>query len=89
MDIFTWELDQQAMASLIQSLFWVGTLLLLLSAHLVCHYASPQTSLPIKFLVTVSFAIGFSGTTLLPIDLSLTTPINDDGYIDDEAIYER
>jgi len=57
---------------LITSLLWIGAILLLFSTFLVRHYASPRTSLSIQILVTVSFALGFSGTTLLPIDLSLT-----------------
>jgi len=65
--------------ALIHSLIWVGAILLLISAFLVRHYASPRTSLSVQSLVTISFVLGFSGITLLPIDLSLTTPIDDDG----------
>jgi len=73
------------MALLIHSLIWVGAILLLISAFLVRHYASAQTSLSIQSLVTISFALGFSGTTLLPIDLSFTIPIDDDQDGDDGA----
>jgi len=73
--------------ALVNSLIWVGAVLLLISSFLVRHYASPRTSLWIQFLVTISFALAFSGITLLPIDLSLTTPIEDgDNAGDDDSV---
>lgn len=38
---------------------------------MVRYYASRRTSMTIQLLATLSFAAGFSGTLLLPIDLSL------------------
>lgn len=52
--------------------------LLLLSHIVLRHYASPQTSCPVYFLSTLSFALAFSSTILLPVDLNLTEEINDD-----------
>lgn len=45
--------------------------LLLISFLMVRYYASRRTSMAIQLLATISFAAGFSGTLLLPIDLSL------------------
>jgi hypothetical protein len=52
--------------------------LLLLSHIVLRHYASPQTSCPVYFLSTLSFALAFSSTILLPVDLSITKTVNDD-----------
>jgi hypothetical protein len=50
---------------------------LLLSAFLVCHFASPNTSLLIKTFVVLSFGLGFAGIALLPVDLTITTVYSD------------
>lgn len=47
--------------------------LFLLSAFLVCHFASPYTSFSIKAFVVFSFGLGFAGIALLPVDLTITT----------------
>lgn len=47
--------------------------LFLLSAFLVCHFASPSTSFSIKVFVVFSFGLGFAGVALLPVDLTITT----------------
>jgi len=69
--------------SLSEYLIALFAVLLILSFFLIRHYASIQTSCSIQVLATVSFALGFSGTILLPIDLSLTEQQfnngNDDG----------
>ena len=70
--------------SLLEYLIGLLTVLLILSFFLIRHYASIQTSCTIKLLAIISFALGFSGTILLPIDLSLTeqqhqNDNNDDG----------
>jgi hypothetical protein len=84
--------------SLLQYLIALFTVLLILSYFLIRHYASIQTSCGIQLLATVSFALGFSGTILLPIDLSLTAQYrnsnddaNDDNNNDNNAndIYDN
>ena len=64
--------------SLLEYLIGLLTVLLILSFFLIRHYASIQTSCSTKLLATISFALGFSGTILLPIDLSLTEEQNND-----------
>jgi hypothetical protein len=58
----------------------LGTLLTL-SAVLVRHFASPRTSISIQILATISFGFGFCGTLLLPVDLSLTEKVDDEGKV--------
>lgn len=50
----------------------LGSALLIFSYFLIRYYASTQTSCSTQLLATCAFALGFSGTVLLPIDLSLT-----------------
>lgn len=57
---------------LIEYLGVLFVILLLFSLAVIRHYASPQTSCAVLFLSTLSFALAFSGTILLPVDLSLT-----------------
>ena len=61
---------------LIKYLITLASCLLLLSFLLVRYYASRRTSMTIQLLATISFAAGFSGTVLLPIDLSLNIHSN-------------
>lgn len=56
---------------LINYLIILASVLLILSFLVVRYYASRRTSMTIQLLATLSFAAGFSGTLLLPIDLSL------------------
>lgn len=58
--------------NLLDYLIALGIVLFILSLFIVRYYASSQTSCTTRFLAAVSFALGFSGTALLPIDLYLT-----------------
>lgn len=60
------------MLNLLDNLIVLGIVLCILSFFIIRHYASIQTSYATQFLATVSFALGFSSTVLLPIDLFLT-----------------
>jgi hypothetical protein len=64
----------------------LASCLLVLSFLVVRYYASRRTSMTIQLLATVSFAAGFSGTLLLPIDLNLNIRHhnNDDDNLDDK-----
>jgi hypothetical protein len=48
------------------------------SSYLVCHFANPTANFFIKVLVIVSFASGFAGVALLPVDLAITTVFEED-----------
>ena len=61
---------------LINYLIILASTLLILSFLVVRYYASRRTSMIIQLLATLSFAAGFSGTLLLPIDLSLNVHHN-------------
>ena len=61
---------------LTQYLYILSSCLIVLSFLLVRYYASRRTSMTIQLLATISFAAGFSGTLLLPIDLSLNVHNN-------------
>ena len=67
----TMDLPTEFLVLLLSSLF-------LLSAFLVCHFSSPNTSFSIKLLVVFSFGLGFSGVALLPVDLTITTVYDQD-----------
>ena len=54
----------------------VCALVLCLALYIVRHYAMPGTSCFIQFLTCLSFAFGFFGLALMPIDLSLTTSVD-------------
>lgn len=56
----------------LESLAILGGGLFILSAWLVNHFASRGSALLIKLLATISFALGFGGIALLPIDLAIT-----------------
>lgn len=56
-----------------ESLFLLGGVLIIASGWIVQHFASPGTSILIKLLAIISFALGFGGIALLPIDLTATT----------------
>lgn len=56
-----------------ESILFLGGVLLVLAGWMVIHFANPKTSIPIKLLVTISFALGFAGVALLPIDLTVTS----------------
>ncbi len=71
------------MNNLLEYLAALGTVQLILSAILIRYYASPQVSFATMTLATISFALGFSGTVLLPIDLSLTEIDNNNQNQDD------
>jgi hypothetical protein len=60
------------MMNLLDNLIILGIVLFILSFFIIRHYASIQTSFSTQLLATVSFALGFSSTVLLPIDLFLT-----------------
>ena len=64
--------------TLIQYLLLLLLLLLLLSWMGVRYYAAPHTSLAIRTLSTIVFALGFSGTVLLPVDLSIAEDVQGD-----------
>ncbi len=66
------------MMDLIHYLIALFIILIILSLLLVRYYASSRTSLLIQLLASISFALGFSGTILLPIDLSLNVHHNND-----------
>lgn len=69
-------------------LTYLGTLfliVLILSFLLVRYYASRRTSITIQLLTTISFAVGFSGTLLLPIDLSLNVHHNNGNDDNDDG----
>lgn len=55
-----------------ESLGILGGALFVLAGWLVRHFVAPGTSLLIQLLATISFALGFGGIALLPIDLSIT-----------------
>jgi len=55
-----------------ESLGILGGALFVLAGWIVRHFAAPGTSLLIQLLATISFALGFGGIALLPIDLSIT-----------------
>ena len=63
---------------LIHYLITLFITLLVVAFLVVRYYASRRTSILIQFLATISFAAGFSGTLLLPIDLSLNVHHNND-----------
>ena len=73
------------MMNLLDYLAVLGIIQVILSACLIRNYASNQTSLSIIILATISFALGFSGTVLLPIDLSLAEIYNNDNHNDDDG----
>lgn len=50
---------------------------LFFSTLLIRHFASPGTSFNVQAIAIISFALGFYGIALLPIDLSLTTDLED------------
>ena len=56
----------------VESLAILGGGLFILSAWLVNHFASRGSGLFIQLLATISFALGFGGIALLPIDLAIT-----------------
>jgi hypothetical protein len=56
----------------VESLAILGGGLFILAAWLVNHFASPGSALLIQLLATISFALGFGGIALLPIDLAIT-----------------
>lgn len=56
----------------LESLAILGGGMFILSAWLVNHFASRGSALLIKLLATISFALGFGGIALLPIDLAIT-----------------
>ena len=66
------------MMELIHYLITLFIILLVIAFLVVRYYASRRTSILIQFLATISFAAGFSGTLLLPIDLSLNVHHNND-----------
>ena len=49
----------------------LGGTLFLFSYLLIRYFASPRTSCAVQSLATLAFALAFTGTLLLPIDLSL------------------
>ena len=55
-----------------ESLGILGGALFVVAASIVRHFAAPATPLLIQLLATISFALGFGGIALLPIDLSIT-----------------
>ncbi len=56
--------------NLLEYLAALGAVQLVLSSAITRYYASSQTSLSTMALAAIAFALGFSGTVLLPIDLS-------------------
>ena len=56
-----------------ESLLLLTAFLFILAAWLVMHFANSKTSRLTKLLVAISFTLGFVGTALLPIDLTITT----------------
>lgn len=62
---------EETETDLLHYLIVLFSCLLIVSFLMVRYYASRRTSIPIQLLATISFAAGFSGTLLLPIDLSL------------------
>jgi hypothetical protein len=60
------------MALPMESLGILGGALFVLAGWLVRHFAAPGTSFMIQLLATISFALGFGGIALLPIDLAIT-----------------
>jgi hypothetical protein len=69
---------------LINYLIILASTLLILSFLVVRYYASRRTSMTIQLLATLSFAAGFSGTLLLPIDLSLNVHHGKENKDDDD-----
>jgi len=61
----------------------LGMVQLLLAVVIVLHYASPRTPLLIKVIATISFALSFAGTALLPIDLNIASSLSseEDGNV--------
>ena len=56
----------------------LGGALLIFSSCLIRYFASPRTSCGVQILATIAFALAFSGTILLPIDLSLLYAVDTD-----------
>ena len=56
----------------------LGGALFLFSYLLIRYFASPRTSCAVQSLATLAFALAFTGTLLLPIDLSMTYVVEDE-----------
>jgi hypothetical protein len=69
---------EEVTMELLQYVAALGGGLLLFSSCLIRYFASPRTSCGVQILATLAFSLAFSGTLLLPIDLSMSYAVDGD-----------